>query len=130
MKYPIQDQNKFMKKIYLLLLLPLVLLLLGASGCDETTEMKNVKYVPIQSIPTTNVVEKLKERFVVTSQGSFNAGYDNTLREVLLVKDTFTGEEYLAITDTSLIKLVNAKKEAKAETVNSIVEGLADAFIE
>jgi hypothetical protein len=94
-------------------------------GCEEE-KSRNVKYVSEQKV--TNVVETLKERWEVHSQGTFTAGYDNSKREILLIKDTQKGITYLAVTDCSLIKLVDEKKEERVEAISDVISEISDAI--
>jgi hypothetical protein len=100
------------------------ILALGLMGCDEAPTTNKVDVTP-RVASTTNQVEKVEE-FVITSKGKFKAGYGNEEREILLIKETATGEEYLAITDCAMIRRVKAAKEAKNEAVNTVVDVLSD----
>lgn len=102
-----------------LLLIPVLAMLVACE--DNKQELTNVQYKPTQTIDKTNVVETLSPRFVVHSQGSFTAGYDNCKREILIVEDTQEKVSYLAITDCSLIKLVQKKKDDQAEAISDAV---------
>lgn len=104
-----------------------LLVALLAIGCEEE-KSQNVKYVPEQKVASTNIVESLKERWEVHSQGVFTAGYDNSKREILLIKDTQEGVTYLAVTDCSLIKLVKKKEADRAEAVADAISDIADAI--
>jgi len=98
--------------LYLFLASPLLL-----TSCDisETSVSSSVKYTPA---PTNSIT-----RFEIQSQGTFNAGYNNSSREVLLIKDTKTGVEYLGITDVSLIKLIQSeRKEATLDVLETAID--------
>lgn len=49
------------------------------------------------------------DRFRVTSHGSFKAGYDNNVREIIVIEDTTTGVQYLAVTGCGTTELVRVK---------------------
>jgi len=94
-------------------------------GCDPQPTTDRIVLTP--PVPTpTNQVEKV-EHFTITSKGTFNAGYDKTVREIFILKDNVTGAEYLGITDCTLIKRINTKK---SEAVEDAVESVFDAFTE
>jgi len=109
-----------------LLLIPLLVALVG---CEEKQELTNVQYNPTTTVSKTNVVENLSPRFIVHSQGSFTAGYDNSKREILIVEDTQNKVSYLAITDCSLIRLVNKKKDEQSEAISDAVGIALDVAI-
>lgn len=72
------------------------ILLLGLFfGCDEKIEVKHI-----------GTTEDTSQRFEVYSYGEFNAGYGNNKREILVVKDTKTDVEYLAITGCGTTELI------------------------
>ena len=104
------------KHNYLLLALSLVL-----CGCEPQTQTEKLEVTP-KVAPPTNQVERV-EQFTVTSKGKFQAGYDNTVREIFILKDNKTGVEYLGITDCTLIKRIQAKKE---EAVSDAIDAAAD----
>lgn len=88
-------------------LYPFLTSLLLLVSCDtEISVSSAVKFTPA---PTNSIT-----RFEIQSQGTFNAGYNNSSREVLLIKDTKTGQEYFGITDVSLIKLIQLEREEAA----------------
>ena len=78
-----------------------LLLLLALAGCDDGTAPDGTKAVD-------KVPKQLVEgsRFKVESQGEFKAGYDNTVREILIITDTKTGKEYLGITGVGVSELM------------------------
>jgi hypothetical protein len=45
------------------------------------------------------------DRFTVESHGGFNAGYDHNTREIMIVTDTQTGIQYLAVTGCGTTEL-------------------------
>lgn len=70
------------------------------SGCTETS-------TPVPQIEKSiapNSAEKL-ERFNVESQGEFYAGYGGNRREILIVTDKTTGQQYLGITGCGVTEL-------------------------
>lgn len=96
-------------------------------GCNEVPQTDKL-YVTPKVAPSTNQVETV-ERFVVTSQGTFNAGYNDSKREIFILKDVKTGKEYLGITDCTLIKIHEAKEEA-AEEAADVALDLLDVAID
>lgn len=109
-------------KRFLPLLATLVLV-----GCDPQPATEKVELTP-KVAQSTNQVEKV-ELFTITSKGTFKAGYNNEIREILIVKDNRTGVEYLAITDCALIRRVKAKEEAVSDAIDAVAD-IADAFSE
>jgi hypothetical protein len=107
---------------FLLILLSLIALFI--SGCDD------------QSPTTGNIVsvtnQVAKAEYTVTSKGTFRAGYDNEVREILIIKDNITGAEYLTITDCSMIRRVKEVKQKSREDLtdaaSDVAESLTDAF--
>ena len=73
--------------------------------------------------PSTNQVESV-QRFVVTSQGTFNAGYNSSAREIFILKDMKTGKQYLGITDCTLIKIHEAQEEAAEAAMDAAADML------
>lgn len=106
--------------------LPLLAALLLV-GCEPQPATEKVEVIP-KVAPGTNQLEKV-ELFTITSKGTFKAGYDNGVREILIVRDNKTGVEYLAITDCSLIRRVKAKEEAAEDAMDAALD-VIDAFIE
>jgi hypothetical protein len=45
------------------------------------------------------------DRFTVESRGGFHAGYDENVREIMIVTDTQTGIQYLAVTGCGTTEL-------------------------
>lgn len=111
-----------MKRFLTLLTIPFLL-----TGCEPQPVTEKVEVTP-KVAPSTNQVEKV-ELFTITSKGTFKAGYDNGVREILIVKDNKTGVEYLAITDCSLIRRVKAKEETAEDAMDAALDVL-DAFAE
>jgi len=100
---------------------------MGNQGCDPQPTEK-IAVTP-KVAPSTNQVETV-EQFTITSKGTFRAGYDNEVREIFILKDNFTGDEYLGITDCTLIKRIKKEKaEATAELIDAAAD-LAGAFAE
>lgn len=93
---------------------------LALVGCEEGPTTDKLEVTP-KVAPSTNQVETV-ERFVVRSQGTFNAGYDNGKREIFILKDTHTGVEYLGITDCTLIRIKEKKDEAAAEAMDTALD--------
>ena len=105
--------------------LPLLAALLLV-GCEPQTATEKVEVTP-KVAPGTNQIEKV-ELFTITSKGTFKAGYDNEIREILLIKDNKTGVEYLAITDCALIRRVKAKAEATSDAIDTALDAASSAF--
>ena len=102
---------------------------LALVGCEEGPKTDKLEVTP-KVAPSTNQVEKV-ERFVVRSQGTFNAGYDNAAREIFILKDNQTGEEYLGITDCTVIRIKKKKDEsaeAAMDTAADMLEIAVDAM--
>lgn len=97
-------------------------------GCEEQAPTEKVELTP-KVAPGTNQVEKV-ELFTITSKGTFKAGYNNEVREILIVKDNRTGVEYLAITDCALIRRVKEKQEEAAEAVTDAIDIALDIALE
>jgi hypothetical protein len=83
----------------------LIVALLFLCGCEEEKIIEKKNAIS---------VEKAPERFEVTSYGSFQAGYDNNKREILILKDKNSGKEYLAITGCGVSEL---HQESNGKTV-------------
>jgi tellurite resistance protein len=107
--------------------LPLLAALLLV-GCEPQTATEKVEVTP-KVAPGTNQVEKV-ELFTITSKGTFKAGYNNEVREILIVKDNRTGVEYLAITDCALIRRVKEKEEAVSDALETAVDIATDIAFE
>jgi len=97
---------------------------MGNSGCDQVPTDKLVVTPKVQ--PSTNQVESV-EQFTVTSKGTFKAGYDDCTREIFILRNNFTGEEYLGVTDCTLIRRKKAKDEAISDAMESAVAIAVDA---
>ena len=78
-------------------------------GCDQTppsaeTPLRKPVPVKLSDAPTFG-------RFAVESHGKFNAGFDNNMREILVLRDTETSNEYLGITGVGVTEL-RVKKDS------------------
>lgn len=100
---------------------------MGNSGCDKVPTDKLVVTPKVQ--PSTNQVETV-EQFTVTSKGTFKAGYDDCTREIFILRDNFTGEEYLGVTDCTLIRRKKAKDEAMSDAIETAVDIALDIAVE
>jgi hypothetical protein len=89
-------------------------------GCEPQTATEIVEVTP-KVAPGTNQVEKV-ELFTITSKGTFKAGYNSEVREILIVRDNKTGVEYLAITDCALIRRVKEKEEAISDSLETATD--------
>lgn len=83
----------------------------------------NVIPITPKIAPSTNHLEK-SERFVIKSHGTFNAGYEGAEREIFIMEDTVTGDEYIGITDCTLIKNVKNRKKDTDSTVFPLIQTL------
>lgn len=83
----------------------LLFLCLALCGCErpyvEPTNAKGVELPPVAGVEGP--------RFQVETQGKFWAGYDNNVREILIITDTKTGEQYLGITGVGISDLRKEK---------------------
>ena len=78
------------------ILCALVFLILA--GCsDDGVPIVNKSLPPVPAEKTT--------RFLVQSQCKFQAGYNDNIREILIVTDTTTNNKYLAITGCGVTEL-------------------------
>lgn len=68
------------------------------------------------TLPTEKpaMVEK-SDRFKISSHGSFAAGHGAHIREILIIKDTKTGKEYLGVTGVGVTEIVGSGKSATEE---------------
>jgi hypothetical protein len=96
---------------------------LGLVGCEQDTPTDKLEVTP-KVAPATNQVAE--SAFTITSKGTFKAGYDNTVREIFILKDNKTGEEFLGVTDCTLIKRINKKREDALEAVSDALESIGD----
>jgi hypothetical protein len=107
-------------------LLPIVCLALV--GCEEQPKTDKIAIEP-KVAPSTNQVEKV-ERFTITSKGTFRAGYDSAAREIFILRDNDSGDEYLGITDCTVIKIKKKKDEAAdaaIDTALDVIGSIAEA---
>ncbi len=103
-------------------------LALGLCGCEPQTQTENLTVTPKVAAPT-NQVERV-ELFTVMSKGTFKAGYDDTVREIFILRDNKTGVEYLGITDCTLIKRIQTKKAEAAEEAMDAALDVLDVVLE
>ena len=115
------------KPIIMLATCSIALVGMGNSGCDRVETDKLVVTPKVQ--PSTNQVETV-EQFTVTSKGTFKAGYDDCTREIFILRDNFTGEEYLGVTDCTLIRRKKAKDEAMSDAIETAVDIAVDVASE
>jgi hypothetical protein len=102
----------------------LVVMLLRGGGCvPEKIEKLDPVATPVQVVDAnrTDVT-----RFKIEHMGSFNAGYQERVRDLMVVTDTKTGAEYLAITDCSIIRLKDEEDEESARAARRTAEALSD----
>lgn len=73
-------------------------LVFTGDGCWEPKQVENG--------PTVVAVDEARGgRFTVQSHGTFKAGYDSNTREILIITDTVTGQEYLGVTGVGVSEL-------------------------
>ena len=99
-----------MQKIYLLLVL------LFLSGCDGMPQP------PPELQKTIVQPSEQSTRFSIESQGTFNAGYDSHVREILVITDKKTGKEYLTITGCGTTELWSETRSTGKTTTTTTVE--------
>lgn len=83
------------------------------SGCGESSS-----YIPVNKVKQVEkTVEKITEssRFEIYSYGEFKAGYNNNNREILIIRDTETKKEYIAITGCGVTEVVRKGKTTSEE---------------
>ena len=95
---------------------------LGLVGCEQPPPTDKIPIEP-KVAASTNQVEKV-ERFTITSKGTFKAGYDSAVREIFILKDNDTGDEYLGITDCTVIRIKKKKDEAADAAVDAVSDAL------
>jgi hypothetical protein len=106
--------------------------MIGMGEDCEPPKTDKLAITPKVEQPTNKVnqVEKL-ELFTITSKGTFKAGYDNAPREIFIIRNNLTGEEYLGITDCTLIKQVNKKRDdarnQAIDTIGDVLSAFADS---
>ncbi len=85
-----------------ILILMFMVFLFGCSG-GEGKRNSSVEKKPDKAKPLS--VENDTQRFTVTSFGKFNAGYDNHVREMLVIKDNKTGKSYFTVTGCGVTEI-------------------------
>ncbi len=83
----------------------LSILALALTGCRDVEE------VAVSTPPEKGT------RFNVQSQGAFEAGYGNHPREILILTDTKTGKQYLAVTGCGTTEMHTEGSGKNAHTV-------------
>jgi len=80
---------------------------LALVGCDQRIASPEVgpKQAVNLQISDASELEPQKARFKVESHGVFYAGYDNNKREIVIVHDLSTGQDYLGITGVGITEL-------------------------
>jgi hypothetical protein len=81
------------------------------AGCEVQTkqaEREARKATPVEVEKVTEL-EPGKSRFTVESHGKFKAGYDNNVREIVVVTDHESGKHYLGITGVGITELRTEK---------------------
>lgn len=96
------------------LLLGLVLLL-SLFGCGDGQSRIPVSDRSVSPPAAETQTQPLNPRFKIESYGSFDAGYSNNKREILIVTDTVTGKSYLGITGVGVTELVKRGKSQAEE---------------
>src|SRR3990172_7825846 len=67
--------------------------LFGVTGCGP--EIAPDKHVEVYSVPAQQIEGA---RFKVETAGKFRAGFENNVREILIISDTATGRKYIGVT--------------------------------
>lgn len=75
-----------------------MLFMLTGCGDDGVPQLKKEVPIPAEKVLST--------RFTVESQGRFDAGYGSNTREILIITDTKTKRQYLAITGCGTTELM------------------------
>jgi hypothetical protein len=96
--------------------------IIGVVGCDDKKAPTDVEIKP-RPIPLEQPSQK---RFVIESQGSVEAGYNNCVREVLIITDTKTGRTYLAVTDCGITSLQEDQNKAASDVADGLSGMLGD----
>lgn len=79
------------------------LLLIFCAGCGSNS---NSPTTQPSGPPSKEVASEWKNnRFLVQTYGKFNAGYENHTREILVIIDTSSKKQYLAITGCGVAEL-------------------------
>ena len=81
-------------------------------SCKDESEAPD-KTVSVFGVPKQQVEGA---RFAVERCGSFQAGYGNNVREILIITDSSTGKKYLAITGTGVTELHTEKSNNNTVT--------------
>jgi hypothetical protein len=85
------------------------LLAVGVVSCNEQPEQAPDAKREVFDVPKQQVEG---ERFTVVSHGRFKAGFENNVREILIITDTQTKRAYLGITGVGVTEL-RTEKEGK-----------------
>lgn len=56
------------------------------------------------------------QRFTVTKHGTFNAGFDNNVREIIIITDTTTKRTYLGITGVGVSEMRSEQSDETTYT--------------
>ena len=72
------------------------------ASCDPLPPTTDAGGRAVYDLPATH---EGHSRFQVQSQGSFQAGHDNTRRELLIITDTFTAKKYFGITGVGVTEM-------------------------
>ena len=82
----------------------LVLSCFFLGGCGEQQLEKGLPAKPLETLKTDSGADS--KRFKVVSHGMFEAGYRSNQREILIITDTKTNRQYLAITGCGVTELI------------------------
>ena len=87
-------------------------------GCDapQTTGPQQPRQPTAIDVADVTELEPGTPRFKVQSHGKFRAGFDNNVREILLITDLDTGKTYLGITGVGISEL-----RSESHTTTSVV---------
>ena len=87
-------------------------------GCGESTRHSAEAAPPPKAAPVAlgGRAGTSPDRFRVESHGGFSGGYGNHEREILILTDTQTGIQYLAVTGCGTTELRQVKQRKKTVT--------------
>lgn len=87
------------------------LALCGVAAGEKSCENPAPKTVKVYNVPSDVSSPEKLTRFKVERFGSFDAGYTDTKREILVITDNVTHQEYLAVTDVGICSIIKKKRD-------------------
>jgi hypothetical protein len=90
-------------------------MVLGWAGCDDPAKRIPVSDKSTPSSPPSLPVQSKQNRFIVESFGYFEAGYADNKREILIIRDSVTGKEYIGITGCGVTEMSKRGKTMAEE---------------